>query len=95
MTPDRPQSARQHRKEAQRVEITTGDAVDRSGLTVDWLKWYLCKLAPKKYGLRRVATGKLPEATPAQPKDRQGSGQSARLNLSQVGPQGLAPVTSI
>ena len=32
------------------VDITTGDAVDRSRLTVDSLKWYLCKLAPKKYG---------------------------------------------
>lgn len=32
------------------VEITTLDAVDRSRLTVDSLKWYLCKLAPKKYG---------------------------------------------
>ncbi len=32
------------------VEITTADAVDGSRLTVDTLKWYLCKLAPKKYG---------------------------------------------
>ena len=37
------------------VEITTGDAVDRSRLTVETLKWYLCKLAPKKYG-DKVAT---------------------------------------
>jgi hypothetical protein len=32
------------------VEITTADALDRSRLTVDSLKWYLYKLAPKKYG---------------------------------------------
>lgn len=32
------------------VEITTGDAVDRSRLHVDTLKWYLSKLAPKRYG---------------------------------------------
>lgn len=32
------------------TEITTGDAVDRSKLHVDALKWYLSKLAPKRYG---------------------------------------------
>ena len=34
------------------IEVTTGDAVDRSRLHVDTLKWYLCQLAPKKYGER-------------------------------------------
>lgn len=34
------------------VEIKTGDTVDRSRLHVDTLKWYLCKLAPKRYGDR-------------------------------------------
>jgi hypothetical protein len=34
-------------------EITTGDTVDRSRLHVDALKWYLCKLAPKRYGERQ------------------------------------------
>lgn len=32
------------------VEVTTGDAVDRSRLAVDALKWTLAKLHPKKYG---------------------------------------------
>jgi transposase-like protein len=31
-------------------ETTTGDAVDRSRLIVDALKWKASKLAPKKYG---------------------------------------------
>ena len=39
------------------VEITTGDAVDRSRLAVDTLKWYLCKLAPKRYGERLELAG--------------------------------------
>jgi hypothetical protein len=39
---------------------------------------------------------RLPEAKPAQPKDRQGSYRAARgLNLSQVRPQGLAKVADI
>jgi len=33
-------------------ETTTGDAVDRSRLIVDALKWKASKLAPKKYGDR-------------------------------------------
>jgi hypothetical protein len=32
------------------IESTSGDAVDRSKLHVDTLKWYLSKLAPKRYG---------------------------------------------
>ena len=32
------------------VQVTTGDAVDRSRLAVDALKWTLGKLHPKKYG---------------------------------------------
>jgi hypothetical protein len=39
------------------IEITTGDAVDRSRLAVDTLKWYLCKLAPKRYGERLELAG--------------------------------------
>ena len=38
------------------MAATTADAVDRSRLTVDSLKWYLCKLAPKKYGDKIDAT---------------------------------------
>lgn len=34
------------------TEVTTRDAVDRSRLHVDTLKWYLSKLAPKRYGDR-------------------------------------------
>lgn len=34
------------------LEVTSGDAVDRSRLHVDTLKWYLSKLAPKRYGDR-------------------------------------------
>jgi hypothetical protein len=33
--------------------IKRGDAVRRSALMVDARKWYLCKLAPKKYGDRQ------------------------------------------
>ena len=33
-------------------ETTIGDAIDRSRLHVDTLKWYLSKLAPKRYGER-------------------------------------------
>jgi hypothetical protein len=32
------------------TEIVTGDMVDRSKLQVDTRKWYLSKLAPKRYG---------------------------------------------
>lgn len=32
------------------TEVTTKDTVDRDRLHVDALKWYLCKLAPKRYG---------------------------------------------
>jgi hypothetical protein len=32
------------------IEVTTGDAVDRSRLMVDAYKWKASKLAPKKYG---------------------------------------------
>lgn len=32
------------------TEVTTGDAVERSRLLVDTIKWYLSKIAPKKYG---------------------------------------------
>ena len=48
------------------VEITTADAVDRSRLTVDSLKWYLCKLAPKKYGDKIDATLSGPDGGPVQ-----------------------------
>ena len=48
------------------VEITTADAVDRSRLTVDSLKWYLCKLAPKKYGDKIDATLQGPDGGPIQ-----------------------------
>ena len=34
------------------VEVVTKDAVERSRLHVDTLKWYLSKLAPKRYGDR-------------------------------------------
>jgi len=43
------------------MAATTADAVDRSRLTVDSLKWYLCKLAPK-YGDKIDATLSGPEA---------------------------------
>lgn len=33
-------------------EVTTGDSVERSKLRVDTRKWYLSKLAPKRYGDR-------------------------------------------
>ena len=33
-------------------EITTGDMVDRSRLQIDARKWYLSKLAPKRYSDR-------------------------------------------
>ncbi len=36
------------------IEITTGDAVDRSRLAVDAMKWRLSKMAPKKYGDRLI-----------------------------------------
>jgi hypothetical protein len=32
------------------LRLPQADGVDRSRLTVDSLKWYQCKLAPKKYG---------------------------------------------
>jgi hypothetical protein len=35
-------------------EVTTGDTVDRSRLHVDSLKWYLSKMAPKRYGEARI-----------------------------------------
>ena len=46
------------------VEITTSDA--RSRRTVDSLKWYLCKLAPKKYGDKIDATLHGPDGGPIQ-----------------------------
>jgi hypothetical protein len=50
------------------VEITTADAVDRSRLTVDSLKWYLCKLAPKKYGEKVSTEVSGPDGGPVQEK---------------------------
>jgi hypothetical protein len=40
--------------------------VDRSRLTVDSLKWYLCKLAPKKYGDKVAAEVSGPDGGPIQ-----------------------------
>lgn len=34
------------------IEVTTRDSVDRAKLHADTLKWYLSKLAPKRYGDR-------------------------------------------
>jgi hypothetical protein len=34
------------------VEVTEGDMIDHRRLRVDARKWYLCKLAPKRYGDR-------------------------------------------
>ena len=39
------------------IEITTGDCVDRSRLAVDAAKWYLSKVAPKRYGERLELAG--------------------------------------
>lgn len=41
------------------TETTTGDIVERSKLKVDARKWYLSKLAPKRYGeqMRHELTG--------------------------------------
>jgi hypothetical protein len=39
------------------IEITTGDAVDRSRLTVDAIKWQLSKMRPDKYGDRLQVAG--------------------------------------
>ena len=44
------------------LRLPQADGVDRSRLTVDSLKWYLCKLAPKKYGDKIDATLSGPEA---------------------------------
>jgi hypothetical protein len=60
------------------VEITTADAVDRSRLTVDSLKSYLCKLAPKKYGLRRMATDR-GSRRPSQRNQKTGKDLTAQL----------------
>jgi hypothetical protein len=38
------------------MAATTADSVDRSRFTVDSLKWYLCKPAPKKYADKIDAT---------------------------------------
>lgn len=39
------------------LETRTGDIVDRSRLDVDTRKWYLSKLAPKRYGDRPLEFG--------------------------------------
>lgn len=36
------------------TEVSTGDMVDRSRLQVDARKWYLSKLAPKRYGEKLI-----------------------------------------
>jgi hypothetical protein len=36
--------------DAQGNRIVNGEAINRSRLRVDTRKWYLCKLAPKRYG---------------------------------------------
>jgi hypothetical protein len=48
------------------VEITTGDAVDRSRLAVDALKWTLAKLHPAKYGDRLTQQLEGPDGGPIQ-----------------------------
>jgi hypothetical protein len=50
------------------VEITTADAVDRSRLAVEAIKWYLCKLAPKKYGDKVSTEVSGPDGGPVQEK---------------------------
>ena len=47
------------------VEITTGDAVDRSRLAVDAMKWTLSKILPKKYG-DKLALGGADDLGPVQ-----------------------------
>jgi hypothetical protein len=47
------------------VEITTGDAVERSRLAVDAMKWTLSKLLPKKYG-DKLAIGGAEDLGPVQ-----------------------------
>lgn len=41
------------------VEVTTGDMVERARLRVEARKWYLSKLAPKKYGDKLEVSGTL------------------------------------
>jgi hypothetical protein len=36
--------------EDKEVEVTTGDNVERARLSVEYRKWYMSKMAPKKYG---------------------------------------------
>lgn len=47
------------------TEVTTGDCVERSKLTVDALKWTLAKLHPKKYG-DKLAIGGAEDLGPVQ-----------------------------
>ena len=46
------------------IEITTGDAVDRSRLTVDAIKWQLSKMRPDKYGDRTALEHSGPGGAP-------------------------------
>jgi hypothetical protein len=36
------------------VEITHSDKVERSRINVDYLKWYMGKFAPKRFGTERM-----------------------------------------
>ena len=47
---DQPLIGEKTRERGGKVEIETGDNVDRARLMVDTRKWYLSKLAPKRYG---------------------------------------------
>lgn len=49
------------RHETIEIEVTYGDMVDRARLTVDYIKWYAGKIAPKRYGTERTEIKSLQE----------------------------------
>jgi hypothetical protein len=51
---DTPQIGEKRKIDADgKVEVTTGDMIEHRRLRVDTRKWYLSKLAPKRYGEQR------------------------------------------
>jgi hypothetical protein len=49
---DTPQMGQKVTEKASGEEVTTGDMIEHRRLRVDTRKWYLSKVAPKKYGDR-------------------------------------------
>lgn len=66
------------------VEVTEGDMISHRRLVVDTMKWYLSKMAPRRYGDRLELSGAIAF-------DRAGALRRARDARSAAAPEGAMP----